>query len=705
MSLLDLEFSLNKKTGKQQVQAVVKDSTGNSTMKVVGSEESFYKPSEEETKVLAMVRDHFRLGDVTMQTPRHEFNDLSVLRRTMVDEMGFNTYQPNNGQPLPGDEINAWRSNAVRPIIRAKVVSIAARATAQLLFPKVFAYDQQSDSQKDAAQVMRDLMEWAGDQSGYNKTQFYATLASLVAPAAIIHTEFAQSYRTVKKLAEDGSWKKELMLDDNYSGFQDTIVPVDQFYIQNFFENDVQKQGWIIWRRVEMYSKMESKYAHRYENFKYVKPGVQLIYNDANQSFYSVYDPNMRQEECEEILYWDKNADLFLVVVNGVMLTTADNPNPRNDKNYPFISFGYEIIGDGKCFYYKSLAFKMQHDSDILNTLYPMVVDGTYLNIFPPMTYQGEDIISSDVIYPGKATQLTSPNANLKAITLSTNMRDGMDMLTKVEQSIDQTSEAPLFPAGAKRETGYEISKREQEASTLLGLYLLMKGFSVVAFGKLRLGDILQYLTIGDVSDITDDVELVYKTFLRHEVRSGGQQHTRRIEFNKTLPTDPQTEKELLSLSYDNLILQGGPDSDVELYRVNPSLFRDLRYQVMITSDSLKPMTEDMEKAYRLEAYDRLIANPMADQEAALRDFLLGAYPHVVKNPDKYISQQKPGQMQPPAVGQGGTQPISATPPGTPPQASPFHQGGPTNQQMGAIKNMQAQGRNGPPQPVHPSGF
>lgn len=623
--MLDTKFSLNKK--------------GDITDQI-----SKYQPTDEERDVLQMIRRHFTLGDVTMQKPRVEFNDLSVIERMTVDEMGFNTYQPNNGQAVEGDLVNSWRSNAIRPIVRNKVVSVAAHATAKLLFPKIFAYNQQSETQKDAAQVMRDLMEWAGEQSGYTRTMFYATLASLISPAAIIYTEYAQSYRTVKRKQENGKWIKELMLDPNYSGFQDTIVPVDQLYIENFFENDIQKQGWLIWRRVQSYTQMEIKYGSRYEKFKHVRPGVQLIYNDANQTFYEVYDTNMRQEDCEEILYYNKSADLFLVSVNGVLLTTPDNPNPRVDKQYPFVTYGYEIIGDGKCFYYKSLAFKMQHDADIINTLYPMMVDGTYLNLMPPMMVTGDEVIGSDVIFPGKVTTLASKDANLKAIQLSENLQAGMNTLFKVEESINQSTEdSGITSTLPKNATAYEISKREQESSTILGLYLQMKGFAVVEFGKLRLGDILQYLTVADVGEITDQPELVYKTFLRHEIRSSGKQQTRRIQFTTSLPTTPQTEEQLKELSYQTLEMQGGHESETELYRVNPVLFRQLAYLVTITPDVLQPMSEDLERAYKLEAYDKLIENPLVDQDAVLRDFLLGAYPQAVSNPDKYI--KKDGMM------------------------------------------------------------
>jgi len=137
---------------------------------------SEYMPTKEEQEVRSMILNHFRLGDLNMQKPRLEFNDLSLLQRKMIDQMSFNTYQPNNGEPAEGHILNGWRSNAIRPIVRNKCMSIAAHATARLIFPKIFAYDEQSDEQHDAAIVMSDLMEWAGDQMNYKVVSLEAIL-------------------------------------------------------------------------------------------------------------------------------------------------------------------------------------------------------------------------------------------------------------------------------------------------------------------------------------------------------------------------------------------------------------------------------------------------------------------------------------------------------------------------------------------------
>lgn len=650
---------------------------------------SQYQPTQEEMSMRSMIIQHFGLGYVTMYTPRVEFNDLCVLDRMQIDQMSWNTYQPNNGGPAWGDEMNSWRSRALKPVVRNKCISIAAHATARLIFPKVFAYDELSDTQEDAAQVMRDLMEWTGDQANYANTSLRAVITALTDPVSIIYTEYGEVYRNVKKEKVSGTWKYEAMLDETLSGFKDEMCPCDEMFIENFYESDWQKQGWLIRRKVYGYQLGEAKYKNLYKNWQHVRPGVQLIYNDANQSFYQVYDTNMRQYDVEEVTYWNKSLDVKIIMVNGVMLTEPDAPNPRNDKLYPFAVFGYELINN-RCAYYKSLAFKLQQDANIVNTLYPMIIDGTYLQIFPAMVQTGGEMIGSDVIVPGAVTNLADPNADLRVVQ-STNpngLKIGFETLQAVDESLQESAENPVTGTNTQPgdTTAYEISRIEQNAATVLGLFIKMISQYVKAYGTLRMGDILQYLTIVDVDKITDKPDLVYKTFLLHDKQTNGKAKSRKIQFSGDMPAEDISEGEGLQMSYDVLESQGGTDSNTELYKVNPELFRNLKYMLTIDADVLNPRSEDLERAFDLETYDRLIANPMADQEEALR-LLLMTNPKTKKDPDKFVAQQNStdplqiataqatGQQkvpQPAQVGAGqGASPLQASMGKTPlPQSS-----------------------------------
>lgn len=587
------------------------------------------------------------LGDVTQKTPRAEFNDLSVLSRLQVDKMAFNVYQPNNGDGFPGDEINNWKSRAIRPITRNKIISIAAHSTAKYLFPKIFAYDQANEEQKDAAQVMSDLMEWAAERSNYAKTSLHAIITALFSPASIIYTEYAEATRTIRKKQEDGTWKEEQIEDEVYSGFQDKVVPVDELYIENFYEEDIQKQGWLIWRRVLSFNSVQTKYQAKYPEFKYVKPGVQLILSDANQTFYQVYDSSMRKDMCEEIIFYHRGLDLKLISVNGVLLTDPDNPNPREDKAYPFTKFGYELIDEGRCFYYKSLAFKIQSDDRIINTLWPIMIDGAYLNVMPPMVNRGGEMIASDVIVPGAVTTLSSPDAKLEAIQTSTSqgLNVAMNTMQQLEQSVSESTLPSILEGGlpgGKRSSAYGMSIIEKNAETILGLFVQMIAEYVKQFGKLRLGDIMQYMTIAETNEIEGNTELVYKTFFLPNKMADGKTKTRKLSFDLTLPTGKVSKADILKHSYAT---KEKESDHTQLYRIAPDLFRKLKYWVTCNAQTVSPMSEDVEKQYNLEAYDRLIANPKADQEQVLKDFLLGSYTMSKKDPEKYMVKEDPNAM------------------------------------------------------------
>lgn len=629
------------------------DKSGN-----IQAEIADYNPSEEVQKVRAMVLKHFILGTINMYTPRVEFNDMSLIGRDQYDQMSFNSYQPNNGEGWDGSPQSNWRSRALRPVVRNKCMSIAAHATARLIFPKVFAYNKNSDEQKEAAMIMEDLMEWSGDVSNYPYNALLRVITAMASPASIGYTEYGEVMRSVKTEKDDtGKWIEKRVRDESYPCFMDCVVPVNQLYIQNMFEQDIQKQGYLIWRKVYSYSEAQNKYGSEYDNFKYVKPGVQTIYDDANRTFYYVYDPNMRAEDVEEIIYWNKNLDLKIIMVNGIMLTEPDNPNPRQDKLYPFDKFGYEIINN-RFFYYKSLAFKLQHDAQIVNTLYQMVIDGTYLAIFKPMVNVGGEIIASDVIVPGAVTTLSDPNSDLRSINVGSDLRSGLETLSVVEKSIDESSQEPLMQgqnAGGEQ-TAYEISKLEQNANTILGLFLQMISKHVKEFGQLRMNDILQYLTLPEVTDITGEPEMSYKTFfLKGNGKVGAK--NKKVEFDLNIP-DEMSEDEYMSKSYD--IMQEEKQKGMTIAKVNPVKFREMKYLVAISPDVIHPRSTELERAFSLELYDRAIANPLANQEEIYK-ILLSTDPTTRKEPQKYIVKNQNVQNSPlNPIQKGGGSPLDS---------------------------------------------
>lgn len=620
---------------------------------------SLYQPTGLERDRLAMIRQNFSEGYTVMMRPRREFNDLTMIERLAVDQMAWSIYQPNDGDSLAGDQVNSWRSNAVRPIVRNKVFSIAGHITARTLYPRIVAFDKDSTEQHDAAQVMSDLLEWStfNTNSSFADVSLSAVLAALVEPVSIVGTQYVTIYKTIKTTKKaSGGWNTKEVIDEDMSGFQDESIPPDQIYVQDFYQPDIQKQGWVIRRRIRPYGFIQTLYpVSKYPNMGFVKPGMQVIFNDANQQFYEAYDLAIRQDEAEEVIYENKRLDLRLITVNRVLITDPDEPNPREDKLYPYVTFGYEALRpNGDCFYWKSLAFKTMPDDKIVNTLYPMIIDGSYLAIMPPVILAGDDIIASDVIVPGAVTTI-GPNSTVNPILVqSQNLKAGFDALQKVESSITESSADSPNPANdlAPDGTAYQIYKAEANAKVLMGPFLQMVAKYVKQMGRLRIGDIKQYLTLPELQVIEGSANnpLIYKTFVLPHGKA--RQKGKKIQFSSDLPMKPIFSDKFLDLSF------GVKDKETKkqgLALVNPILFRDLNYMCMVTPDVVSPMSEELERAYALELWDKAIQDPTHgfDQEE-MNKMILEHYPMTRKHPEKYLAPpQQPGQMPP----QGGPMP------------------------------------------------
>lgn len=648
---------------------------------------SAYHPGPASRDRLAMIRGDFTSGYTLMYRPRREFNDLSMIVRTATDQMAWAVYQPNDGDNLAGNDLNGWRSNAVRPIVRNKIFSIVAHVTAHTLFPKIMAFDEDSTEQEEAAQVMSDLMEFAtfNTNANFADVSLQAVLAALVQPVSIVWSEYNEVYRTVKReKKDDGTYNTELILDEDLSGFRDESLPVDQLFIQDFYQPDVQKQGWIIRRRVRPYTLMKEIYGNL-EPFQYVRPGVQVLFNDANQQFYEAYDLTMRQDECEEIIYLNKALDLRQVVVNGILLSDPEEPNPREDKLYPVATFGYEYLRpNGDCFYYKSLAFKTMPDDKIVNTLYPMIIDGTYLAIMPPMVNVGGETITSDVIAPGAVTTFSDPNSDLRPLAVQNqNLKAGMDALFKVEENITDDAFTPLMqgdlPEGGGNITAYSMSQMEENAKLLMGPFLDMVGRYVKQVGRLKIGDIKQYYTLPQVAAIEGSAnqDLIYKSFILPQGKTRGM--TKKIKFKSDMPDEEITKAEHLKMSYDILAEESKMPGRQSLAHVNPTLFRNLKYMCMVSPDVIRPMSDLLIASWDLQSYDRMVAAPpgMYDPQETAK-LLLHTSSTTRKHPEKYLAQpgsqsQAPNpmaaqQIQQQTQQQNKVQPLSPSPQPTPMQ-------------------------------------
>lgn len=609
--------------------------------------------TDEEVAVRSQILKDFALGWNTMNTPRQEFNDLSTLQRDQVDSMAFNTYQPNNGQSSQGDVANAWRSNAIRPIERNKVISMAGHTAERLGFLKLDAADKDNNPVDGAALVLNSQMEWVRSNYYPEDWWLHCVMQTGVSPACIVHQEYREVYRKVKTTRkDDGSWNHEDRLDESLSGFIGTIVPTDQLFIENIFEKDLQKQRFVIWRSIKSHSLLHAKY-HGRKNWDKVQKGMQFLFSDANQGFYFAYDSNLQGELGEEVIYWTKdNGGSKVTLVNGIPIGDVDEKNPREDGLYPFAKWYSSWIRDN-FFYGKSTVFAVSHDSNIINTLYPVMVDGAILDAMKPMGYVGKDVIGSDVIVPGMTTTMRDPQSKLAPLLPPMQTGNLMTALKTVEDSVNETADTQVIKNGSPEITAYQTSVQEQQLARNLSPFMSELVGASVQLTRLVLGDILQYCTVGEI-DKTQGMKaaLKYKSFLT-DIKGGKSKAKKRKIQYATLP-DNMTEDAELKASFDILEEQGGMDSEIEIVKADPRKLRELKYSFVIGDDVLRPKSDNVKFLNNLATLDKVIASKAAganvNMDESVKALLFTTNPITARDPESFMSE--PTAQPVPAQGQ-----------------------------------------------------
>jgi len=339
-------------------------------------------------------------------------------------------------------------------------------------------------------------------------------------------------------------------------------------------------------------------------------------------------------------------------------MTECDNPNPRIDKMLPFAKTIYEPVNaDGNFFYGKSLVNKLGPDQEVIDKLYQMIIDGTYLNLFKPIAVSGKENIDSSVVVPGKITVL-SEETKVNPIDTGNNLTAGYNTKIEVERNMTESSSSVQQQGIATKgtQTAYEISTLEKNAKTMLGLFGKMIGFLVRDLGMLIGTDIIQYLTVGEMKEVSGKDTLKFKRFNLDKVIKG-RKKTRVIEFDNDIP-EQMTEEELEKRSFDLMKEEG---DDTEIIKVLPGIFRKRKFLYKVEADGLTVKSDALKRAFNLELYDRAINNPMVDQVAVTRDFLFGSYEESKDRTDEYIKEEQPmaqNMAQQAGIGQGQTTPL-----------------------------------------------
>ncbi|KKM71508.1 hypothetical protein LCGC14_1429890 [marine sediment metagenome] len=556
---------------------------------------SAYNPPDDVRDLTERIQQDNQVGYDLQNRPFTEFNDSSLLQRADIDQKRWNAYRI----PQSDNVDEAWRWNGIRPITRNRILGIVAQMTSQIVMPAPFAQNDKDELDVSAALVMRDLMEFNIRNSSYVEDYIMWITDALVNPVAYLGVGFLEVMQTVKDENEGKISKKEI-IDSVLSGFQTFNIPIDEVLISNFYQKDLNRQRFVIRRRYIDYDEAKA-IAGEHDNFEFVKPGLRTVFDHETSLFYDVYDQNL-QTLVEEITYYNRQEDIEVPYMNGIYVGDDDvEANPikhRDNENRPkynFAPLGYEDISP-RFFYYKSAAWKLGDDDELVVRTEQLLADAVFLATMPPTITAGHGQMSEAIVIPGKNTAFENPNVSVTPIQLGSQLSQAFNLLLKKEKD---ASEDTLDPQSTGVQAGTQKTAREaallaENAKISLGRFGNMLVTSLKNIGGLMIDVIIQHQTVMDVEEtISGELKESFKTFILTDVEEGDKKVTHKIMFNQD-----SEEGEPMSRSLSVLNKEGGIDSDTRIYEVNPVAWRKLKYHlVMDVQELIPPVIKEIQQA------------------------------------------------------------------------------------------------------------
>ena len=552
---------------------------------------SAYNPPEEVKTLTARISQDYQLANNLQVKPFTEFNDYSLIQRADIDQKRWNAYR----QPASMDVDEQWRWNGIRPITRNRIIGIVAQMTAHIVIPAPYAQNDQDELDMMAAQVMRDLMEYDIRNSNYIDNYINWITDALVNPAAYLGVGFFDAMQTIKE-ENEGKISKKDILDGVFSGFQTYNIPLDEILIGNYYQKQLDRQRFVIRRRYIDYDEAKSLKGE-HENFEFVQPGLRTFYDSGTTMFYQAFDQTL-QTLCEQTTYYNRLEDMEVNFMNGIYVgdkNTGDNRIKHRDNEdrpkYNFGVLGYEDISS-RFFFYKSAAWKLGDDDELVIRTEQLLADATFLSTMPPTITTGQGQMSEAIVIPGKNTAFDNPDVKVQPIQLTSALSSAFNLLLKKERDMSESSQDPMM-AGIQTQTAKtatESALLAQNARISLGRFGNMLSSSLKKIGGLMIDVILRHQTIGDVEETSDgQMAQKFKTFIL--TNSGDQKLNKKIMFKPEMMGQDMDEQGVMARSHDLIAQEGGVESQNRIYEVNPEAWRKLKFFLFVDVEELLPLS------------------------------------------------------------------------------------------------------------------
>lgn len=635
-----------------------------------------YKATEKEEKIISAIWTQWVNCREQRESTYRFFND-----RTFIDYVNDSVDRFNGYIEPRTDPAGDWGAKVFNNITRNKTISIIANITAERVRSEFFPQDQLDEMDRRSAEIVKHLEDFSYYKNRDDEQQLYSVLEAVTKGTSIGYEGYKASKRKVKEITDydadtgEVKWKEKEVVDwDDVYG---DVIPLFEFYPGNIWVREMQKQPFVIWRTVLDWDVFEHDFG-KYKNFSKVQSASEYLATvtdsrdsqtgDGQTQVTSYITEGVLDQQVEVIRYFNRWTDEFHILANGILLTKPVSPFPWDHKMYPFWKTIFEPFA-ADFFYGKSLPDKMRSNQDVLNVLYRMMIDQSYLSINPPIMTQGVESIRDEALYPGRRMAFDDV-ANTKIMEIPPPQPAHFSIIKMVEEKLGQDSMQDPSAQVGNRASAYEVGVAKEQAQKLLSLFLRTLEWGVRDKTELRVKNILQFYRLPKINALDPENAPEYRKIVLDNVNlADGTKGRQVVQVTPSSQDNPSRED--ITKAELFYMMKG---ENIAFTFITVDLLKNLDMKIKIVPNSSVKMSEALNRALELDYQSKAAA--LYPDKLNRDEGWISFNEAFDKDPQKMTSinpamdpsqmGQNPGQGAGPTAGPSPSSPNSATAAGVP---------------------------------------
>lgn len=657
------------------------------------NDKPLYQPTDEEIEARNRVLKDFITGRNVLQKSYNQFNG-----RTLMEAIDDWTKRWNGYIPPTSMLLDDYQSRIFLNFTRNQTVSYLSKVAMQRPRAKIKAVNKNTSmADQRMSDILEDLNKYSSDEENGEARFMDNSLEVTIKGTVVVYEGYRKEHQKmdvpVSYDAETGklvSKNEDRVIFDNC--FQ-RLVPLEDFYIANPYEPNVQKQPFVIERVITTDYEAKGQYG-KHANWKYVKPGSYTVAEEPTTFYRNKLITDLQPNQVEILRYFNKKKNLHIVLVNGVVL--YNSAIPFKDGNYPYAKGIFEPF-EVPFFWGMGFPNKIMGEQDLMNTFINMMADKTFGSLLPyGLSSDLDDLIEDDVLQPNKIRKVGDINKWKFETLPGVNAGEQSMFQTVINLARENSGDvsgggSAMTPRGGKI-TARQALLKQQESMQKLGFSMNFLEDLECDRTKLRINHIIQFYSIPKVEKITghngkEIDQLMYRDVRLDEVKLSsmppynGKTGTRVIKLVGDEVSDPN---EMQKLKDDMALTEAmgeETNSPTEVLAIKVDSFYDYNFSVQVVKNSSYEQNQALEQAQRHEYAQWRLEVQQMGYPVNMKELISWVDESHNIDTDRFEVQQQPqipgqpGQEQ----GQPGGQPGQ---PPNPQLVSPVKQ--PSKVEMGA---------------------